>query len=105
MPGAAAGRDGGTARLLQRVQEAEGRAEYEARMRLKERENFKAMHQRKLQRMQQEYDELKAKYDAKKRQTAHIWGPSQVSWHAIFTLAPDIYRRCCLGPFSSARLQ
>ena len=98
MPGPAPGRDNEAARLLQRVQEAEGRAENEAQMRLKERESFKAMHQRKLQRMQQEYDELKAKYDAKKRQTAHIWGPSQVSWRALFTLLLAIYGQCCLGP-------
>ena len=98
VPGVTPGRDNEAARLLQRVQEAEGRAEYSAQMRLKERENFKAMHQRKLQRMQQEYDELKAKYDAKKRQTAHIWGPSQVSWHALFPLLCDIHGSCCLSP-------
>ena len=90
--------DDEAARLLQRVQEAEGRAEREAQMRLKERANFKAMHQRKLQRMQQEHDELKAKYDAKKRQTAHIWEPSQVSWRALFTLLLAISGQCCLGP-------
>ena len=104
-PEPAPGRSDEAAHLLQRVQEVEDRAAYEAQMRLKERENFKAMHQRKLQRMQQEYDELKAKYDAKKRQTANIWGPSQVTWHVLFALLFIVCSRCCLGPLFSAMLR